>query len=174
MDISGDVPPSPRCALCSQCCKSLPGQFLPSDLGPDVEARKAKAREFLETGDYSIDWYEGDPREYYTEDVRSAVYHIRPATRSARGRLLDPSWGGECVFLEADGCSLPRDDRPSVCKSLIPAEDGPCTNGISKQQLAIAWLDDHDWLKQLAEPIQPERKITGNRKQRRAAERRAK
>ncbi len=133
-----DLPPVPFCATCGQCCKRMPGQFFPADLGPDQASREAKARDLLATGDYSIDWWEGDPD----------IYFLRPATVAARGEIFDPSWGGRCVLLGEDGCTLAREDRPTVCKALKPSATGSC-DGIGKSEVANAWESDTGWLYRL-------------------------
>lgn len=149
-----DVPAAPMCATCGKCCRRMPGQFLPDDLGQTVEERQDKALQLLKSGDYSIDWYEGDPRLFSQklgDDLRDRVYYLRPSTKRAHGIIFDPSWGGECVLLGSNGCTLKREDRPTICKALVPSEKG--CNGMSKQECALLWLDDSEWLGQLGEEL---------------------
>lgn len=146
-----DAPPSSRCASCGQCCLSLPGQFYPADLGETVEQRRAKTAALLRTGLYSLDWWEGgtaDRPDLYR------VLHLRPSTIEARGHIYDASWGGACVMLSKDGCTLPREDRPTVCKALVPGERD--CKGLSKYDLSVAWQDDQDWLEEIADLIEDE------------------
>lgn len=138
--------PSNACVGCGACCRMLPGQFLPSDLGETVGERKAKARELLLSGSYSIDWWEGDVDP--AGDL-SRVVHLRPATMTGRGFIFEASWGGTCVMLGDNGCTLPRDQMPFVCKALEPTADRSCHNGMSKEDVARAWRGDHDWLEEL-------------------------
>lgn len=145
-----DIMPSSRCASCAKCCLSLPGQFFPVDLGQDKDARVVKAKELLTTGLYSIDWYEGD---YIEDGEMDQIYHLRPATRTARGVIFDGSWGGACALLGPSGCTIDRADRPTVCKALKPT-DGSC-NGLTKHDVAIAWRDDSEWLEQLGHEMVP-------------------
>ena len=80
----------------------------------------------VETGKYSWDWWDGDPRyesllyDDIPDDAISRAYYLRPATKDAVGKEFDGSWGGVCVFLSADGCTLPADKRPRGCLSLEP------------------------------------------------------
>lgn len=126
------------CKACGgQCCTKLPGATLPEDFKPNLQRNLKKA---LKSGYYAIDWWEGDALEQDTEKGRS--YFIRPATKEKKGVLLDPSWGGTCIFLGPNGCKLPFDSRPSGCKMLEPKPKGTrcIPRGASKQDSAVAWL----------------------------------
>lgn len=137
-----DVPPSSRCKSCGACCKALPGQFYPEDLGADEQERRAKATEMLRSGRYAIDWYEGDP--FTEEGDVDRVLHLRPAVSGDEGKIFDPSWGGRCTFLGDKGCTLERGNMPTVCKALVPIATN-CT-GLTKHDVAVAWYNDSDWL----------------------------
>jgi hypothetical protein len=144
-----DRPAASGCATCGMCCKSAPGPFFPADLGPDQASREARARVLLESGLYSIDWW---------DDVPGYIYHLRPATLGHCGQIFDPSWGGQCALLGLAGCLLDRAERPTVCKSLpaTPNARWGCI-GLSKRDVADAWAADSDWLRRLGEAIQVER-----------------
>lgn len=125
------------CERCGgQCCKNYPGTVYPEDIGYSIK----KVREMLSSGRYALDWWEGDPRQGKMR--LSRAYFLRPATKIAEGKVLDPSWGGECTFLTSSGCSLSPDDRPKQCRELEPREEGNCEmhNGCTKQDGAIKWL----------------------------------
>lgn len=117
------------CSSCGgRCCKSIPGEILPSDLGADLSPPEmhSRIRQMLQSGDYTIDWWEGPPvpKEELDElDARTSGYYLRPATKAHRGHWFDDSWGGTCTFHTEAGCSLSAQERPSGCLSLIPELD---------------------------------------------------
>lgn len=131
------------CSKCGgQCCKGLPGAAFPEDFGlPDGSL----LRWALETGRWCIDWWEGDPRP--GKDELHRAYFVRPATKGREGVWFDASWGGECTFLTASGCSLLSENRPLNCRMLEPMGEGArckCHLGDSpKERAAIAWLPYH-------------------------------
>jgi Fe-S-cluster containining protein len=116
--------PTERCKNCGSCCKNYPGSIFPHQVD-DEEVRR-----MLKSGQYSIDWWEGD----------SPLYFLRPATKDSIGKIFDPSWGGECVFLTEKGCRLPRSEMPHGCIMLKPSVEGKCISySDSKYGAAIAW-----------------------------------
>jgi len=101
-----------QCSSCQGgCCKSMPGCCTPEDVKRIFpgETLKESVTKALETGQFSIDWYEDD----------QPLYFIRPSTLTGAGKIYDPSWGGQCVFLSETGCKL-GDNRPMNCKMLKP------------------------------------------------------
>jgi hypothetical protein len=132
------------CKACGgECCRYLPGAAMPEDFGLPGEATSLLAA--LASGRWTIDWWEGDPRP--GEDSLSHAYFVRPATKGNEGERYDPSWGGVCTFLSTDGCELPPEARPALCRFLEPRADGNCIkHGVTKQEASIAWLDWADLL----------------------------
>ena len=58
------------------------------------------------------------------------------------GKTYDPSWGGECIFLEPTGCSLQLKHRPRECRLLEPKKGGKeCVahDNTGKNGAALAW-----------------------------------
>lgn len=129
------------CAPCGgRCCKTLPGAAMPEDFGADEATIRAVMVSRLKTGEWSIDWWEGDPRPDHYEEERG--YFLRPATLGGRGDVFDPSNGGQCVlFDEGKGCRT-FETRPTGCRGLEPGPAaGKCSpRYASKQDAAIAWL----------------------------------
>ena len=124
------------CAKCrGRCCQSLPGCAMPEDFKPNVKETVLAA---LVSGQFAIDWFEGDPRD--GRDELDRAYFVRPATTSGR-RVFDASLGGICVFWRPSGCLLEPTDRPAGCRLVIPQPDQNCTCEITKRVAAIAWLD---------------------------------
>ena len=136
-------PPSPICAECGgRCCQAYPGICWPEDLGDNIRA-SIKTR--LASGLYTIDWWEGDPREYDWDhpDAVSEGYFLRPAMKDHEGKLRHPAWmRGTCTFLRAGGCALPYNSRPYQCRALEPkSPGGRCKpHGGERQAGALAWL----------------------------------
>jgi hypothetical protein len=144
------------CAACKEpcckepCCKAMAGAASPSDFGRTPFEVTAGLNRALESGDWAIDWWEGDARPGYTwddADHRSVTYFIRP--RHQGKPIVEPTWGGTCVFLGRDGCKLPFTSlngsprRPANCRNLIvkTTEGGSCTPDIlaHKQASAVRW-----------------------------------
>lgn len=141
--------PGKFCASCGKCCKSLPGAHVPDDFDIDI---LEQVRSLLSGGRYAIDWWEGDVIE---DGDLSAVMFLRPATKGKEGVTYDPSWGGECTFLTANGCSLPRDKMPAECKALRPMSSagGDCPSELGKQAVALAWRPYQSLLRMVGDEV---------------------
>lgn len=126
-----------RCKECGGCCcQRLPGATLPEDFQEPLLESLVTA---FSTGKWAVDWWEGDPTG---KNKISMAYFIRPATKGNEGKIKDPSWGGECVFLTENGCILSPEDRPAGCRLLEPKpkEEACKVHGATKQKCAIAWI----------------------------------
>lgn len=138
----------PMCAECGgKCCKNYPGSCYPDDIEPLTAERVI---EMVLHERYAIDWYEGDPRP---DGDLNHVYFLRPAIRGVTSHL-DPTWGGECVFLTDTGCSMSADKRPRECLAIIPSDpiDGHCLaeDGYEgKEAVAMAWLPHQDLMNEV-------------------------
>ena len=121
------------CSKCGGfCCKTLPGGYLPTDFVGPLDLKES-VRQALVDKLAVIDYWEGDP----TGGDRNRAYYLRPPCVAYN--LVDPAWGGVCAYLGHDGCVIKN--KPAGCKLLEPKEDGECVlHGVSKQELAIAWL----------------------------------
>ena len=123
------------CKKCGgKCCKSMPGSTYPEDF---KEPLLRSIVENLKSGNWAIDWWEGDPTD---KDDLERAYYIRPRIKD-NNNLFDPSWGGKCIFLNGKGCILKPKERPQSCRLLEPRENESCiSHGKSKRGAAIAWL----------------------------------
>jgi len=136
------------CKECGgRCCKAMPGAMYPSDL---EAVNKKSILKLLRTGNYAIDWWEGDPRYDEGIDEYNHGYFLRPRTKNTPS-WFDGSWGGECIFLTGTGCKLKPDDRPHNCRMLEPGPNGKdcICHDESKQGAAIAWLPYHDIIEEI-------------------------
>jgi len=137
------------CAQCGgDCCKKLGGAAIPADIlrnfGGTLEYALQSA---LESGDWVVDWWEGDPRglDYDNPNHVSRGYYLRPRSLGDGRRLMNGSWGGQCLLLTVTGCSLPPHLRPWSCRALEPKPNGKCeTHGGGKNVAALTWLHYHD------------------------------
>lgn len=131
------------CAECGgACCKRMSGGTFPEDFGPDVEKN---LREAFAAGSWSIDWWDGE--------LNGAVAPLFVRPRHKDAPVVDGSWGGECIFLEEDGCSLSPEDRPTTCRELEPKRNEDCVShldiGNAKEASVTAWMPYQDLLREL-------------------------
>ena len=119
------------------CCKRMPGACFPEDFEKPLLENLMEA---FESGNWSIDWWEGDPRD--NKDNLEKAYYIRPRIKGI-SKLFDPTWGGECIFLRKKGCALSPEERPTTCRMLEPKPEGKSCishDGAEKRGAALAWL----------------------------------
>lgn len=125
------------CSLCKgQCCKRMPGIVHPNQLQQPIT--KELLLKLYKEG-YQFDYWEGD------EFGGKVGYFLRPQTIKSKGVLVDPSWGGTCVFLTEQGCSKTFEERPYMCQQLEPQEDFNCgpkntEDTLNKYDYVLAWL----------------------------------
>ena len=147
------------CAKCGgKCCQRLPGEAKPGDIvrlfGDDLQ--RALVAAFC-TGNWVIDWWEGDPRglEYDDPHAIDCGYYIRPRVLTdTQGKLYNGSWGGECIFWTPEGCTLAPEERPWGCRVLEPksGDGSECiSHGSGKNEAAMAWIDLHETIKDAAQ-----------------------
>ena len=125
------------CSSCGECCKSIPGIVHPNEL---KEVTVESLSQMIKNG-YQFDYWEGNITGKPEHDEITA-YYLRPQTKKSVGKMVDASWGGECVFLTETGCSKAFDQRPTQCRALKPAENGNCSyeKKYSKIEVIKAWL----------------------------------
>ncbi len=94
---------------------------------------------------YQFDYWEGNITGKPEHDEITA-YYLRPQTKKSVGKMVDASWGGECVFLSESGCTKTFEQRPTQCRALKPEENGSCsyTKKYSKIEVIKAWLPYND------------------------------
>lgn len=123
----------PICAKCAgKCCKLKPGIIYPEDLG-DISV--AVIADLLKTMNYAIDRWDND-------DLSMTLY-LLPRTKG--GAVVVPfcKFGGECIFLDTNGCQLAFYDRPLACRMLEPGRDldDECDiHGYSQEHGKDAWV----------------------------------
>lgn len=137
------------CKKCKgRCCKSISGIYNPNDFQTITVDSLLK---YFNNGNLSIDWCEGDIRPNINE--LSQTYYLRPRHKEAN--IIDPSWGGECIFLTETGCKLVYSNRPQNCRDLIPNIDyKKCHLGsMSKTKYIKMWLPYQDILQKCFEQL---------------------
>ena len=131
------------CKKCGgECCKTMGCHLSPEDIKEKITFEALE--KMIETGIYSIDWWEG----YETPDGQEVNgYFLR--MRNVHSNIVDPSWGGRCIMLAEDGCELKYEDRPRGGRLLIPNEEGGCVSQYNKKQCADDWFKYYDILSDL-------------------------
>lgn len=124
------------CEKCGgECCKTIPGAYFPEDFKEPLKDSLLKS---LSSGLLAVDWWDGD---ITGKDERGVSYFIRPKIKNC-DLLLDGSWGGECNFLDLNGCKLNPDERPRGCRLLEPKADNKCKphKNSNKSEACLAWI----------------------------------
>lgn len=131
------------CSSCQgKCCKTFPGIVSPEDL---KEITVESLSEMFKNG-YQFDYWEGNLTGNPEHDDLT-FYYLRPQTKKSVGRIVDASWGGECVFLTESGCSKEFDQRPAQCKALKPSEDLKCyfpDKKYDKETMIKSWIPHNE------------------------------
>ena len=137
------------CKECDgKCCKNMSCQVFPCDfkeITVKTIVKKIKAG-------YCFDYWEGG-----IEGKQGTAYFLRPQHKGYENKLIDPTWGGECIFLTDTGCKLSEKDRPSGGKALIPGKkiSDKCEfiDGWEKYDSAKAWLKYNDIIEEAISKI---------------------
>lgn len=155
------------CRACGgQCCKTLPGAYLPDQLD------EAQLADGLRTGRLVLAWWDGDPRpgkHCFDVDCDGAcprcadpdrlrrAYYVRPRNVESRPGPFDASTHGACTLLGPAGCTLPFEARPAGCQNLLVnrANPGDCHDYAVptksfKHYAALAWVPHQERLLRLA------------------------
>ena len=121
------------CAVCGgKCCRHAACILHPTQ----VEISYQGIKTLFKKG-FCFDYWEGDIIDNGPLDK---VYYMRGQHKAQEGKIVDASWGGECIFLTDMGCNLSWEERPFQGKSLVPGADKcflPETS--SKKILVLAW-----------------------------------
>lgn len=127
--------PEPWCKECGgRCCKNMGCHYSPDDFkDKSFEALKSE----IEKGKISIDWWAADEPEYYLR------------ARHVDAPIVDGSWGGICINLTENGCSLSFEDRPLGGKALKPVRSFGCPNFYTKEMCKNDWKPYAETLKKL-------------------------
>ncbi len=152
------------CARCGgHCCRTRPGiegpeRFLGS---PDPAAALAQ---FLGSGNWVLEQHLGVPYQpgETAPDPERIIRYPRPATVLEHGKpgLAPLPDTADCVFLAADGCYLPFNDRPRLCRELVPDICLECESPWGRREAALAWLNYQEIIEQALKQLTNKR--TGN------------
>ena len=139
------------CALCKgACCTRYAGIYSPDDFMEDITVKFIVEK--LLTGRFAIDWMEKCLTVFDTPNEENGnYYYLRP--RHIEEPAISGSFmGGICVNWSYDkGCSLPEQNRPYMCRTLVPLLDGEtCSHKkedkADKNQMIIRWIPFQDVL----------------------------
>jgi len=131
---------SDLCSPCGgKCCMGMPGSAMPEDFGETLEEIEVNVKEALRSGNWNVDWWEGDPRSNSFGGALPNAKYLRPATVDSVGLIENPSYGGVCVFHSSEGCTI-FEKRPSGCKGLEPGEGSCIAKHSTKRDCATAWI----------------------------------
>lgn len=128
----------------------MPGIVHPDD----VEMNETYLTNMISNKGYAIDCWEGNP--FNDDRDIGAVYYLRPKTIKAPAQVFDFSWGGQCTFLEQNGCTLDWDTRPAQCRALVPSENHNCRiveGRYSKKEIVKSWFPYSDLLREVGHKI---------------------
>lgn len=135
------------CKNCAgKCCKSMGCHMSPEDIKGEITYDNLKG--LIDAGNISIDWWYGNPLDD-NDDCRDKAFYLR--MRNKKAPIVDESWGGECILLTENGCSLEYNDRPKGARLLIPKENNCCEDNYPKKQSAIDWIPYRDILSKLVD-----------------------
>jgi hypothetical protein len=140
------------CEKCNgRCCKTCSGIYRLSDFGGCTENKIKNIEEMLHRKQLVIDWWEDEERKYFLRP---------PHLNSTYPR--DPTWGGTCIYLGPKGCSKKFEERPYICRSLVPNETiGQCVfepGTLSKFELAMEYFKNkkvHRFLDEFELKVRP-------------------
>ena len=125
------------CAICrGRCCKTMGCHYSPRDF-KDLSYEGLKRE--IEKGRIAIDWWVGEEPEYYLR-----ARHIGEP-------IVCGSWGGTCVNLTENGCSLSWEERPLGGRALKPGATPfhECEDFYSKEDCKNEWKPYSDTLERL-------------------------
>jgi hypothetical protein len=123
------------CEKCGgRCCKSCSGIYRLSDFGGCTENKIKNIEEMLFRKQLVIDWWEAS----------EPMYFLRPPHHEST-YPRDPTYGGTCIHLGPSGCSKKFEERPYICRSLVPNRlgYGACNfsqGTLSKYDLAMEYF----------------------------------
>jgi Fe-S-cluster containining protein len=121
------------CSKCKNCCCSFypgawaPGQLTLQQIEELIHQKKASFWVYYSESNYAWLRPRNVPEEEYT-----IVTFGKP---------------GKCVFLKEDGCSLPFEDRPYECQSVVPDKDNSCISIITFKQIVGYWKNSNKYQK---------------------------
>lgn len=143
------------CAECGgKCCKHGSCLAHPNDFGDTHEQVIKNLRSALESGMWIVDYWEGQcpslPEGAEGFFIRPRMIEDLDLHPERESNWCVPSWGGECLFLTPEGCSLDDSTRPLGGRSLVPKIDSLCIQTMKwkeddrseneKPTFALAWL----------------------------------
>lgn len=138
------------CSSCGGlCCKARPGHIFPNELKSQISSELLT--ELIDSGIYAFGFW-GDPPNS-PDSNSSRLYFLRFKGISSVN-IIDNSRFSQCILLTENGCKRDYQERPDVCKALIPQSNYLCnfeTDAFSVENCAIAWMPYQETIKKLLE-----------------------
>ena len=129
-----DYPQAEICSTCKGgCCKHYPGLFWPEQFLTTSSIVKALRKNICR-----VDWWEGK----HTSGISSPFFLRAPQKTELKG-YKHAGWGGRCLLLNEEGCTLPREERPMGCKCVIPKENMQCETIKKSEQVGYWDTEEH-------------------------------
>ena len=147
------------CARCGgQCCRTKPGIEAPEGFLalPDPAAALT---ELLARREWVLETHYGVP---YTPGVTAPdpgriIHYPRPATVGEQGdNGADHPSADDCIYLTVTGCSLAFEDRPRMCRELVPDSCFECESPWGRREAALAWLHHQDIIQTATAALVPQ------------------
>lgn len=135
------------CAQCKGlCCKSQGCHVAPWDVFKGGKGSIEKLRAFMNTKNYTVDFWAGDPRDNDIWNFDFSQHYFLRARNKNEGFITGYNPNGACAMLTSTGCKLSFNERPTGGKSLVPKPDQRCVPTYTKRQCAIDWIPYQDML----------------------------
>lgn len=146
------------CARCGgQCCRTRPGIESPERFMALPDPSAALATLLLQRK-WGLETHYGVP---YTPGVTAPdpdriIKYPRPMTVGEQDPdNKDHSHPDDCIYLTPTGCELSFEDRPRMCRELIPDSAFECETPWGRREAALAWLPYQDIIVAASTKMQP-------------------
>lgn len=144
--------------ICKQCkgvcCTTYAGIYSPDDLNKDEFSTEYFMQKLL-SGKFTIDADDSDILGFAVGAIHgNKIYSVRPRHMDEPA-IQNHTYFGICINWNYDkGCSLSENERPYMCRMLIPLKDGGeyCSHdkkdNADKPSMLKRWLPYQDILRQ--------------------------
>lgn len=140
------------------------GLYIPNNMNEKFNTEKFWEIDILPEIPVQSETYYIRPRHFNKEFTGQRLSDGKPEINLIPvNKLVDRSWGGQCVLLTEAGCSLKFEERPRMCQVLKPnfnfevmKSDCDVEPGYSKREFMLAWLPYQEVIQQALTLIENE------------------